>query len=503
MRISLKFLIFIAAAAGLLYFIEFRFGLQTATVYSLLLTLGVVSVGVMIFLENRHPSKTLAWIFFLALFPGVGLFFYFIFGRNRRKRLKFGRKAEHDASMFTFAHESLYQNEKQLEQFGEDGKRLIELAAKLANSPVSFATSTRVLTDGEETFGALLEHLEAAERHIHMEYYIYRNDGIGTKIRDILIRKAREGLEVRFLYDAVGSLKLPNSFLKEMQEAGVEVAAFNPVTFPLLSDRMNYRNHRKIVVIDGTVGFVGGLNVGDEYLGRDPKYGYWRDTHLYLRGEAVGSLQAIFLRDWNYAAGGNIWDDEYFTPALEAKSAGTGALQIVASGPDQEWQSAKNLYFFIFSRAKHSIRIATPYFIPDEDILTAIQVAALSGVDVKMLFPKKPDKWIPYYASHSYFQYLLEAGVQIYEYEKGFMHSKVLIIDGEMASIGTVNLDIRSFNLNFEVSAFLYGREKIAKLADNFDEDLRHSTRLDPAAYNKSFVKRLLESAARLLSPLL
>lgn len=503
MRFSLQFVVFIAIIIVVVYGIESAFGLQTATLYSILISLGVLSVVIIISLENRHPSKTLAWILFLALIPVLGLVFYFIFGRNYRKSKTFDEKAEYDARQYAFVNERLTFYEKELASFSEGERRLIELAGKVANSSISFATSTQVLTNGGETFSALIEQLKQAEHHIHMEYYIYRHDDIGTQIKNILIEKVKQGVEVRFMYDAVGSLKLASGFLQEMREAGIKVSAFNPVTFPMLSNKMNYRNHRKIVVVDGEVGFVGGLNVGDEYLGKNPSFGFWRDTHLLLKGEAVMALQAVFLRDWRYITGEQLEHDIYFKEPMHLDISDRGAVQIVASGPDQEWKSVKSLFFSMITMARRSLWIATPYFIPDEDILTALTVSALSGVDVKILFPKHPDKWLPYYASHSYFPRLLEAGVEIYEYHKGFMHSKVIIADGELASIGTVNMDVRSFNLNFEVSAFLYGTEKVKKLVTNFTDDLNDADRIKLEQEQKGILKRLLESTARLLSPLL
>lgn len=502
MRRSLQVLIFIGIILGVIYLLRDLFGSQFTALYSFLTSLGVLSVSIMVFLENRDPAKTLAWLLLLALIPAFGILFYLLFGRNYWKQRTFNKKAEQDAQIYTFVTNRLSFYEKELEKFSDDKRRLIDLAGKLAYSPISFATYTRVLINGDETFSAILHELEKAEQYIHLEYYIYRNDEIGTKIKDLLVRKAQDGIEVRFLYDAVGSYKLPDSFIQEMKSAGIDVAAFHPVRFPLLSNKMNYRNHRKIIVIDGKTGFVGGLNVGDEYLGKAKEFGFWRDTHLLLKGEAVLPLQIIFLRDWNYTTGKRLDESAYLDVTYEQDQE-RGAVQIIASGPDQEWKSASHLFFTMISRAKHSIWIATPYFIPDENILTAIKVAALSGIDVKILFPKKPDHWLPYLASHSYFEELIEAGVEIYEYTKGFMHSKILIVDGEVSSVGTVNMDMRSFNLNFEVSALLYGEEKNRRLVTHFEADLRDSEPIIKEQYRKGIMKRFLESAARLLSPLL
>ncbi|GIP35760.1 cardiolipin synthase [Paenibacillus sp. J2TS4] len=502
MRRSIQIAILTIIVAALLYYLNLNFGHTLATFFSVTTSLAVLFVGLIIFMENRHPSSTVAWILVLALVPVVGFFFYLMFGQNYRKRRNFNRKALRDAQAYTFIENRSLANEHILAKFPESQQNLFRLSQTVGKSPISFSTETEILTNGDATFSAILNELEKAVHHIHMEYYIYRNDEIGTQIQQVLIQKAKAGVKVRFLFDAVGSLKLPTFFLDEMKQAGVEVVAFAPVYIPLLSNKVNFRNHRKIVVIDGEVGFIGGLNVGDEYLSRSTTYGFWRDTHILVRGEAVRTLQIIFLQDWHYMTGEAHLNPEYLSPSL-TETQGDGAVQMIASGPDNEWRTLKNLFFSMITSAKRSIWIATPYFIPDDDIYTALQVAALSGVDVKLLFPKKPDKWLPYFASHSYFRELLDAGVQIYEYEKGFMHSKILIIDGEMASIGSANMDMRSFHLNFEVNAFIYQTESTRTLVSDFQADLQDSTQINRDKFVKKWYIRFMESAARLLSPLL
>jgi cardiolipin synthase A/B len=278
---------------------------------------------------------------------------------------------------------------------------------------------------------------------------------------------------------------------------------FSPVRLPFLNNKINFRNHRKIIVIDGTVGFVGGLNIGDEYLGKNEYFGFWRDTHLWLKGEAVRTLQLIFLQDWYYMTGQTLLTLNYLSPNLSANS-GQGGVQLIAGGPDNEWEVIKHLFFAMITSAKKSIWIASPYFVPDEDILTALKVAALSGIDVRLLVPQRPDKKIVFYASRSYFPALLEAGAKIYEYGKGFLHSKIIIVDGELASIGTANMDMRSFHLNFEVNAFLYHTDSTKTLVNDFLQDIADSTLIDYDVFKKRPLWiRLVESTARLLSPLL
>ncbi|MEC2073763.1 cardiolipin synthase, partial [Alkalihalophilus marmarensis] len=393
--------------------------------------------------------------------------------------------------------------EEQLKKMGGHQQLLFRLAHKLGKNPISFSSETKVLTDGKETYAHILQALKMAEHHIHLEYYIVRHDDLGNQIKDILISKAKEGVHVRFLYDGVGSWKLSKSYVEELRDAGVEMVSFSPVKLPFLTHTINYRNHRKIIVIDGVVGFVGGLNIGDEYLGKDAYFGYWRDTHLYVRGEAVRTLQLIFLQDWHYQTGETILNQTYLSPSL-SMTKGDGGVQMIASGPDTRWEVNKKLFFSMITSAKKSIWIASPYFIPDDDILSALKIAALSGIDVRILVPNRPDKRIVFHASRSYFPELLEAGVKVYEYNRGFMHSKIILVDHEIASIGTSNMDMRSFHLNFEVNAYLYRTSSVTKLVSDYVYDLEHSNQINFSLFkNRPFFHRLIESTSRLLSPLL
>ncbi|MDQ0089804.1 cardiolipin synthase [Paenibacillus anaericanus] len=502
MRRGLQIILIAAVLFAFYYFGFGVFGHFGGTLISIFQTLTVITIGFAIFMENRNPSSTVAWILVLALLPVVGLVIYFLLGQNYFKRRKYDKKAEQDRKGYEMIDHIGSKQPRDLSQFTPGQQRLLQLSQRIARTPFSMATRTRVLTNGEETFSSLLRELKLAEHHIHMEYYIYRADDIGREIQKTLIQKARAGVEVRFMFDAVGSIGLPKSFIKELENAGVKVGIYGQVRFLALSSRVNYRNHRKIVVIDGNTGFIGGLNVGDEYLSRSKTYGFWRDTHMLVKGEAVRSLQVIFLQDWQYVTGEKIMDIEYLSPELEQGCS--GAIQIIPSGPDNESSTLKNIFFSMITTAKKSVWLATPYFIPDEDILTALRVAGLSGLDVRILFPAKPDKWLPFLASHSYFPALLEAGVKIYEYEKGFLHSKLLIVDGEVATVGTANMDMRSFHLNFEVNALLVQSDSVAKVVKDFERDLISATLIDIEAFEKKrMIVRFMESAARLFSPLL
>ncbi|MFD0826241.1 cardiolipin synthase [Neobacillus sp. M.A.Huq-85] len=472
-------------------------------VFSLFISLSVIFIGFVIFLENRHPTQTITWLVVLGGFPLVGFIFYLLFGRNYRKEKMFRKKYFLDKQAFLNVEgESDPRSREKLSLMREHQGKLFRLAQKLGNSPISFDTSTKILTNGEETFQHILEELRRAKHHIHLEYYIVRNDALGQEIKEILVEKAMQGVKVRFLFDAVGSWQLSKKYIADLKNAGIETVSFGPVKLPFLNNKFNFRNHRKIIVIDGTIGFVGGLNIGDEYLGRVKSIGFWRDTHLMVKGEAVRTLQLIFLQDWYYMTNHSFLTAEYLSPQLDNKSH--GGVQLIAGGPDNEWSVIKNIFFSMIASAEKSVWIASPYFIPDEDIFSAIKVAALGGIDVRLLVPNRPDKRIVFHASRSYFPELLEAGVKVYEYERGFMHSKIIIVDEELASIGTANMDMRSFHLNFEVNAFLFRTKSVQKLVDEYENDLNFAKLLELKTFQKRhFGLRLLESTARLMSPLL
>jgi cardiolipin synthase A/B len=500
---TVRVILFVLVLSLLLFF--FRDQLENGVLgfLSVLISLSVIFIGFVIFLENRHPTQTITWLVVLGSFPLVGFIFYLLFGRNYRKERMFRKKYFLDKQAFlSIEGEEDPRSDEKLRLMGEHQGKLFKLAQKLGNSPISFDTATKVLTNGEETFQHIIAELKRARHHIHLEYYIVRHDQIGQEIKNILIEKASQGVKVRFMYDAVGSWQLSKSYINELKNAGIETVSFGPVRLPFLNNKFNFRNHRKIIVIDGNIGFVGGLNIGDEYLGRNKEIGFWRDTHLMLRGEAVRTLQLIFLQDWYYMTNHSFLTAEYLSPQIDHESH--GGVQLIAGGPDNEWSVIKNIFFSMISAARESVWIASPYFIPDEDIFSALKVAALSGIDVRLLVPNRPDKRIVFHASRSYFPELMAAGVKVFEYERGFMHSKIIIVDGELASIGTSNMDMRSFHLNFEVNAFLFRTKSTLKLVEEYLNDLKHSKQIDLETFQQRHIGyRLLESTARLLSPLL
>lgn len=464
-----------------------------------------IIISIDILLDNRDPSSTVAWILVLFLFPIGGIFLYLYIGRNHRKQRTFSKKRKEDNDILNH----LFKEQADLLNYGKMLQKnitdirgnIIHLLLKNTHSPLTVNNKVKVLQNGEATFSEMLDAIYKAKDHIHMEYFIIKDSHIGKKFQKALIEKANEGVEVRLIYDAVGSWRLTKNFLKPLEDAGVIIEVFLPVTLPLLGSRLNYRNHKKILVVDGKTGFVGGINIGDEYLGKNKKLGFWRDTHLKLQGEAVYVLQGMFLADWHFVSNEIIDDMKYFP---KQGYCGETILQIASSGPDSSWASIHQAYFSAINSAREKVYITTPYLVPDEGILLALKTAALRGVDVRLLVPIKPDHRSVFWASKSHFEELLRAGVKIYQYGKGFVHGKVFIIDNNFVSIGTANLDIRSFELNFEVNAFIYDKDINRKVSKDFLEDLKVSRQILLDEYKKRpFIHKITESIARVFSPIL
>ncbi|MFD1772667.1 cardiolipin synthase [Paenibacillus rhizophilus] len=474
-------------------------------IFVAVLCLFIVQIIVILFLEYRRPQRAVAWLFLLFCCPPLGLLVYYFLGRDYKqgRRLK-ACAAETRCGLHGHAEE----RSRPITRVEDTGnpelagrKELLRLLSGLSESPVTGRNATRILVNAGETYASMLEAMEAASEHIHLEVYIFRDDGIGERFQDVMIRKARQGVKVRLLCDGLGSHKLSRRFLRALSGAGVETHLFLPPLASLLGGRFNYRNHRKILVVDGLVGFTGGINIGDEYLGKDPKMGFWRDTHLKLEGDAVYFIQRIFLKDWRLASGERLSHPRLFPiHACEGKEG----VQIIGSGPDGAIDSAQTMIFAALSAAEKRIWIETPYFIPDPAILRALKTAVLRGADVRIIIPGKPDNAFVYNASLSYLDDLLDAGVKFYRYRKGFMHAKVWIADGLLASVGSVNLDMRSFYSNFELSAVLLQPQRIEELADQFRRDLEDSEAVDPDVFSKrGNAARRKEEICSLLSPLL
>lgn len=455
-------------------------------------------------LENKNPLKTHSYLLGMILIPVIGLLVYVIFGQDYRRSKMFSRKGAVDQERIGEYVEKQLQLADHKELISDDKVRQkINIIKLLLSNNRSFLTKNNdvsLLFNGENKFAELIKCLESAENHIHIEYYIFDNDEIGGLIANILAKKALEGVKVRFVYDDVGTSHLHKSFKKLFDDAGVEHYPFMPVYIPKLS-RANYRDHRKIVVIDGRCAFVGGINVADRYINKGGRL-KWRDVHLKIKGEAVYSLQIVFMLNWYFVSNKSIEFSSAYFP--EFKIRPSKYVQIAASGPDSDWASIMQAFFVAISTAKSQILISTPYFIPNEPILTAICTAALGGVDVQIIFPYKGDNAIVHAASMSYMKEVLEAGVHVFLYSDGFNHSKTMVIDGILSSVGTANMDYRSFDQNFEVNAIIYNEAIASELIDQFYEDKDHCIPLRLSRWQQRPIRRrLAESSSRLLAPLL
>lgn len=472
----------------------------------ILFILNLVFAITVIFLERKDASSAWAWILVLFFLPFLGFVLYLLLGRQLRKKHLFRWDGQKDIgidNLISYQIQAIEEDKLELHQeYVEDYKSLIHMNLKTSNSVLTQDNHVQIFNDGTEKFEALIEDIMVAKDHIHIQYYIFKLDNLGQRILDALKKKANQGVKVRILYDEMGSRGIKKWRFKDLIELGGEVEVFFPSILPLFNPRLNFRNHRKIVIIDGRIGYIGGFNVGDEYLGLNKKFGYWRDTHLRLEGSSVHPLQTRFLLDWNQASNNSIDYSEKYFPAIPKK--GDVAIQIVSSGPDNDWPSIKNGYLKLLMSAKRYIYIQTPYFIPDSSFLNAIEIAALSGIDVRIMIPNKPDHMFVYWATYSYIGELLKAGARVYIYEKGFIHAKTIVIDDEASTVGTANIDVRSFSLNFEVNAFIFNRTISHELAEVFEKDIFDCTELTLEQYNnRSNMIKIKESVSRLLTPIL
>lgn len=479
----------------------------TESLVVIILGLNILLAIALIFLERKDPTSTWAWILILLFIPLAGFILYLLIGRKLRKKHLFrweGSKEIGIDKLISYQKVAIEDGSFEYRiPHAENYKELIYMNLNTNLAVLTQDNHVDIFSDGADKFESLLKDINAARDHIHIQYYIFRLDNLGTCILNALIKKAQSGVKVRVLYDEMGSRQVKKRHFKELIAAGGEVEVFFPSILPLINPRMNFRNHRKITVIDGRIGYIGGFNVGDEYLGLKRKFGYWRDTHLRIEGSVVHPLQTRFLLDWNQASkAGKIDYSERHFPAIPTK--GDVGIQIVSSGPDSDWEQIKNGYLKLISMAKKYIYIQSPYFIPDTGFLDTIKIAALSGIDVRIMIPNKPDHLFVYWATYSYVGQLLHAGAKIYIYENGFIHAKMLVIDDEAASVGTANIDVRSFSLNFEVNAFIYDHKISHKLAEIFEKDILDSSELTLEIYeNRSTIIKMKESLSRLLSPIL
>ena len=475
--------------------------------FSLFIGLSVIMISVVIFYENQRPEKTIAWLLILLVFPVFGFFLYLFFGHKFRKIRRFRKKRLLSVREFKRIFEEgrgrLEDAQAYIETWMPEKKKLLTLLHNMEDAQLSFRNATQVYLNGNDTFAAFLEAIDGAKDHIHMEFYIFNDDATGRLFQDRLIARAREGVEVRIIYDGMGNFGISRDFIQRFKENGIQVVCFSPVFVPVINNRINYRNHRKIMVVDGLTSFVGGFNIGDEYRGGAAGFTTWRDTHLRIQGEASRHLQNIFVEDWFFLTGEKLEEKRYYPEPEEDENR--AVIHVVKSGPDSQWESIMQMYFAMITNARRNLYITTPYFIPGESILQAITNAALAGIDVRLLVPARADYRLMTWATSSYMRELVEAGVRVYTYDpSGFVHAKTLIVDGEIASVGTANLDVRSFSMNFEINAFVYNRELAATLTEHFFRDLEHSREITPQDLEKKTpVRILLESLAKLFSPLL
>ena len=460
-----------------------------------------IIVVILIILERRRPEKTLAWLVVFLFFPPLGIVLYTFLGRNWKK-LKLKDNDIDLAEDLVKAYDVPQADNKYYE--------LMELLKENNSSPVFHKNKVTVLNNGEAKFKLLKEKLKVAKNHIHIEYYIFKSDNIGMEIMDILIEKGKAGVQVRMVLDRLGTLSLKKKDINRLRRSGIDVVIYSYFLAPLLrfiNTQINYRNHRKIVIIDGETAFIGGMNVGDEYLGKG-KLGYWRDTHLMIEGDCVLGLQAVFIDDFcmvkkvmDKSLGYKGEIDDYFR---NFENEGK-VLQIAKSGPYSKNPTIMQSLIVMINKAKEHIYITTPYFVPTESVMTALKISALGGIKIKILFPGKSDHFPVYYASRTYLSELISYGVEVYFYDKkSFIHSKVITVDGEVSMVGTANMDIRSFELNYEINTVIYDEEITKELEEQFFMDLKKSKIVHKEYFKKNNIAiKALEAISRVFSNLL
>jgi cardiolipin synthase len=457
---------------------------------------------------KRDPMRTMMWIIVLYFLPVIGLVLYIFFGQNYRKTKIFSRKALKDLKYLdrlTRQQVLMLRKSEIFEDYPEKTgfKNIMTLLLNNSKAIITEMNSIEMYHTGKETFEAIKEALLSAKDHIHMEFYIIEDDKIGNEIKDILIRKAKEGVSVRVIYDDVGSWSLSWRFIRAIRKANGKIKPFMKVRFPFLSSKLNYRNHRKILIIDGKIAFMGGINIADRYI-TGGVFGHWADTHMKLEGESVQSLQAIFMVDWYFVSKEILLRKHklYFPDNTVNNRI---LIQIVTSGPDSDWASIMQAYFAIINSAKRHIYISTPYFTPNEGVLTAIKTMSLSGVDVRLMLPENNDSHLVYWSTLSYLGELMDAGVKVYLYNKGFIHSKFITVDGQLSAVGSANIDMRSFEHNFEVMAIIYDEQTTKQLETSFQIDIQNNSKpVNREKWeNRPWHKHAEEGIARLLTPLL
>jgi cardiolipin synthase len=491
--------------------IDLRFSsVFTLLLYLFYLGLALYFIYDLIF-KKHNPVKSLSWIVVMLLLPYIGLILYIYVGRDYRRIKIYSRKGLHDErlkkELSAQQVEQLNAGRDEIPEPLASHKKIVLLALNNSRSILTEHNRTRLYFTGKEALQAMYKSAEGAKQHIHLQSFIIENDSVGTQWKNLLIKKAEEGVDVCVIYDDFGSWHLPRSFKNQMLQAGVHIQPFGKVRFPGMRTMINYRNHRKLLIVDGVVGFLGGVNIADRYYDGGNSL-EWRDTQMRIEGEAVKQLESSFLMDWYFITHKNLRRRKPYTyrlPVMEEDTVPeTCFIQIVSSGPDSDWADIMQLYLTFITEAKERISITTPYFIPNESILNALRTAALGGVQVRLMLPLEADSRFVHYASLSYVSELLDAGVEVYLYTKGFIHSKTISIDGKSCIIGSANLDNRSLDHHFEVGAIVYNQEVSAELEDQFDRYLNDSRLIVSRTWEKRTLRqKVFEALTRLLSPLL
>ena len=468
-----------------------------STAVSLLFFLTVVVTVMVVILDNRNPFKTLVWVLVLIFLPVVGLILYFFFGQDTRKEKLISKKGFERLSKYPMME---FQEQESFPISELESHSVVRFFQRVNKALPFEGNGMDICSDGYTMIQSLLKAIGSARHHIHIQFYIFEDDAVGHLVRDALMDKAREGIEVRVLYDDVGCWKVPHTFYDEMREAGIETRSFLKVRFPRFTSKVNYRNHRKVVIVDGETGFIGGMNIAERYL-KGVSWGVWKDVMIRIKGKAVYGLQTSFLVDW-YATDHSLITSSRYFPKMEDN--GDSLIQIATSDPVGKWKDIMQGLLLVIASARKYIYIQTPYLLPTESILVALKTAALAGVDVRIMIPERSDSRLVHWGTKSYLAELMEAGVKIYCYQRGFLHSKLVVSDDSLATVGSTNMDFRSFEHNFEVNAFLYDRTSVLKLKEIFLSDQKDARLIQQKAWRvRPWSQKVKESIIRLLAPLL
>ncbi|SHE31167.1 cardiolipin synthase [Clostridium fallax] len=465
--------------------------------------INLILIGFVIFFERKQPSVTWAWVLILTFIPIIGFIIYIFFGQNLTHQKMFNKKIINDKGKEEYIKtlKENYRDSKYLKKYSS----LIKMNYKNANAPYTENNKITPFFDGKILFEDIFSEVKKAKKFIHIEFYIFRTDNLGSEFMDLLIEKAKEGVEVKILVDCLGD-GISKKYIEKLKSFGGEYAVFFKSFFKYINKRINYRNHRKIIVIDSNVAYLGGFNVGDEYISNDKKIGYWRDTHLKIEGNSINDLESRFILDWTYTVKDySMSKYRKYLKKLEFKNTLDSLIgvQIVSSGPDLDTEQIRNGYVKIINDAKKNVFLQTPYFVPDDCMLQCLKMAASSGIDVRLMIPGKPDHLFMRWVANSYIGELLESGVKVYLYDNGFIHSKTMVSDCNVASVGTANMDIRSFSLNFETNAFIYNSDIANILENQFLKDMEYCKEISLKEFReRGIVTRFFEAISRLLSPI-